>query len=113
MKTHELFKQSIVLYLIGIWFFILSESAAVDSFKDSSQIIIMKKKTIETVISENRAALMDRPGVVAVGLGKTDGQLCIKILLTQPSLVLRESIPDSLEGYPVIMEISGEINALD
>jgi hypothetical protein len=69
-------------------------------------------KTINTVLAENTDTLMALPGVVAVAQGECDGEPCIKVYVTKRTRDLLERIPDSIEGFSVIVEESGDIRAL-
>lgn len=52
------------------------------------------------------------PGVVGVGIGAVDGKPVIKVLVTQKTPELEKKIPQTLEGYAVVIEETGEIRAL-
>lgn len=53
------------------------------------------------------------PGVVAVGLGKTEsGQPGIIVSVKELSLEVQSSIPSQVEGVPVEIKITGPIQAL-
>lgn len=55
---------------------------------------------------------MSLPGVVGTAQGRCDNKPCIKIYVIKRTPELDEKIPDILEGYPVIIEETGEIKAL-
>ncbi|MBW2647058.1 MAG: hypothetical protein JRE23_12970 [Deltaproteobacteria bacterium] len=55
---------------------------------------------------------MSLPGVVGTAQGLCDNKPCIKIYVIKRTPELDEKIPDILEGYPVIIEETGEIRAL-
>jgi hypothetical protein len=57
--------------------------------------------------------LMAVPGVVGVAVGALDdGGLCIKVLVVKKTAEHRKRIPKEIEGYPVVIEESGEIRAM-
>ena len=58
---------------------------------------------------------MTLPGVVGVYVGVLDDgkTTCLKVMLSQKSSETERAIPKTLEGYPVVVEITGEIQPLD
>jgi hypothetical protein len=72
----------------------------------------MVVKEIKEVLSKHSEDLMAIPSVVAVGQGAYNGSPCIKIFVSKKTTKLEEKIPKNLEGYPVIIEETGEIWAL-
>jgi hypothetical protein len=54
---------------------------------------------------------MAQPDVVAVGEGECEGEPCIKVYVSKRAAVLDDSIPARLDGYRVVIELSGEIRA--
>jgi hypothetical protein len=73
---------------------------------------IMAKKPIEAVVRQHAAALMAIPGVVGVAQVQRDGRPCIAVYVAEKTPELAQKIPATLEGYPVIIEVIGEIKAL-
>ena len=72
---------------------------------------VVKQKTIEEVLAERTPEWMAIPGVVGTGIGKCDGKPCITVLAAKATDSLRQRIPKEVEGYPVRLEVSGEIRA--
>ena len=73
----------------------------------------MQGKDIKDVLEKYSDTLMDIPGVVAVGQGEWQGNLCIRVFVSNQNNDTLEQIPDTIEGYKVIVEESGEFRALD
>jgi len=73
---------------------------------------IMASKTIEKVLKEHTDELMSIPGVVGTAQGLCDGKPCIKVYVKKKTPELDQKIPSVLEGYPVIVEETGEFRAL-
>jgi hypothetical protein len=71
----------------------------------------MPAKTIEEALREHTDALMAVPGVVGVAQGLLRGKPCIRVFVAADTPELRRRIPRTLEGYPVVVEASGEIRA--
>lgn len=69
----------------------------------------MQQKTIEAVLQEHTDALMSLPGVVGTAQGECVGEPCIKVYVVRQTPQLLEQIPAAIDGYPVVVEESGEI----
>jgi hypothetical protein len=72
----------------------------------------MAAETIEGVLKKQTKDLMSIPGVVGTGQGLCEGKPCIKVFIIQKTPDLDHKIPKTLEGYPVVIEETGEIKAL-
>jgi hypothetical protein len=64
---------------------------------------------IDDVLAAHTAALLALPGVVGTAVGLCDGERCIKVLVADSSAATRGPIPARLEGYRVVVEVSGTI----
>lgn len=69
-------------------------------------------KAIEEVLKEHTEELMSVPGVVGTASGICEGRPCIKVYVIRKTTGLEQEIPSILEGYPVLIEETGEIRAL-
>lgn len=69
-------------------------------------------KSAEQVLEENESRLMGIPGVEGVGIGGTEEEPVILIMVRQGLADMRRKLPGAIGGYPVRVEISGEISAL-
>ena len=69
----------------------------------------MPEKAIEKVLKEQTKKLVSMPGVVGTGQGLCDGRPCIKVYVIKETPELDQKIPRTLEGYPVVIEETGEI----
>jgi hypothetical protein len=67
----------------------------------------MASKSIQEVLAAHTDSLMALPGVVGTAIGRCDTVLCIRVFLRDSSAVTQRAIPDSLEGYPVKVEVTG------
>jgi hypothetical protein len=54
---------------------------------------------------------MKIPGVLGTGEGKSDGKPCIIIFVETNVSSVKKQIPSELEGYKVIFEATGPIEA--
>ena len=71
----------------------------------------MPEKSIETVLRAHSDRLMALPGVVGTAQGECEGEPCILILVAEATTELLRRIPSEIEGYPVDVEETGEIQA--
>jgi hypothetical protein len=72
------------------------------------------KRDINAVLRDHDKELLAIPGVVGVYVtlledGKTP---CLKVMLAQKSAETERALPKTLEGYPVVTEVTGEIRPL-
>ncbi len=72
----------------------------------------MPGKKIEDVIREQAGELMAIPGVVGVGKGESQGDPCIVIFVLDKKADSLKALPDSIAGYLLKIEESGEFQAL-
>ncbi len=67
------------------------------------------KRPIDDVLAAHGDSLLALPGVVGTAIGLCEGEQCIKVFLADSSPVARKRIPDHLEGYGVVVEVTGII----
>ena len=72
----------------------------------------MSKLTIEQVQEKYQNQLLSVSGVVGVGIGAVDGKPVIKVLVIKKTPELEWKISKVLEGYPVMIEVTGKMRAL-
>jgi hypothetical protein len=66
--------------------------------------------SIQEVKAKHEQRLMDIEGVVSVGLGKDkNGNLAIIVGVDRPVAELTNPLPQTLDGYPVIVQVVGTI----
>lgn len=73
----------------------------------------MADKTIQQVQEEHTAQWMALPGVVGTALGQCEGKPCILVLTASHTEQVRQTIPSTVEGYPVVVQNIGEVRARD
>jgi len=73
--------------------------------------IAMPEKTIEQVQQECTDAWMAIPGVIGTAIGQREGKPCILVLTASNTVQVRRKIPSTVEGYPVVVQYTGEIRA--
>lgn len=84
-----------------------------DGITKSEKGCPMPAKSIEQVLKDNTDAWMAIDGVEGTAIGLHKGKPCIKIFASVKAQQLRGKIPPAVEGYPVIIEETGEFRALD
>jgi hypothetical protein len=73
---------------------------------------IMPERTIEQVLKDKTDEWMAIDGVEGTAIGLSEGKHCITIFTCLKPSQLRDKIPSSVEGYPVIIEQTGKFDAL-
>ena len=71
-------------------------------------------RDINQVLADYDEQLLAIPGVVGVGIALWADQktLCLKVMLARDEKSVRESIPQTIEGHPVVTEVTGELRPL-
>lgn len=70
-------------------------------------------KQIDDVIKEYSDSLMAIPGVVGIYHGEDEaGKTCLKVMVRERTPELERRLPKSIEGYPVVIEETGEIRPM-
>jgi len=69
----------------------------------------MSDKTIEEVLAEHTDELMSIPGVNGVAQTLCNERPGIVVYVIESSPELTGQIPESIEGFPVTVEVMGEI----
>ena len=69
------------------------------------------KRDINAVLADHDDQLLALPGVVGIYVGLLpDGETsCLKVMIARDDPTVTRSIPNTLEGYPVLTEVTGEI----
>jgi hypothetical protein len=72
------------------------------------------KRDINAVLADHDKELLAIPGVVGVYVALlNDGRTpCLKVMLVQKSVETERAIPKTLEGYPVVTEVTGELRPM-
>ena len=72
-------------------------------------------RDINDVLRAHDQELLAVKGVVGVYVGMLeDGKTpCLKVMVAAKSGEVEKAVPKSIEGFPVVIEITGEIKPLD
>ena len=81
-----------------------------DSTKTNVQLPAM---TITEVLKKYTDEWMEIPGVIGTGEGQADGKPAVLVFVEERSDTIDKKIPKTIEGHKVVIEVTGEIKALD
>jgi hypothetical protein len=72
------------------------------------------KRDINAVLAAHDKELLAIPDVVGVYVGTLEDRrtLCLRVMLARKNPETERKIPRSIEGYPVRVEVSGEIRPM-
>ncbi len=73
----------------------------------------MPGEDIQAVLKRHTDSLLAHSGVVGTAIGECAGKPCIKVFVVKKTVELTKQLPGTLEGFPVAIEETGEIRALD
>ncbi|MCD6415569.1 MAG: hypothetical protein J7M08_02585 [Planctomycetes bacterium] len=72
----------------------------------------MPGKRVQQILEEHAGGWMAIAGVVGVAIGELEGEPCVRILVEKKTDDLMKRIPSEVEGFPVVVNETGEIRAL-
>ncbi len=105
---------SIALLAIAI---IIAAGALIGCSKDDVGDMVkgslVNEKTIEQVLEDRTDQWMAIPGVEGTAIGLFEGEPCIMILSSVAPQQLRSKIPETLNGYNIVIQQTGTFRALD
>jgi hypothetical protein len=79
-----------------------------DGAQPGQETTLVPVRPLEDVLRERADSLMAVPGVVGTAQGLCDGRPCIKVFVAKKTADSLKAIPASVEGYPVVVEETGE-----
>jgi hypothetical protein len=84
------------------------------AFLFSNAMCQSNSRDIDAVLRAHDRELLAIKGVVGVYVGLLDdGKTpCLKVMVVAKTAELERAIPKTLEGYPVIIEVTGEVRPL-
>jgi hypothetical protein len=66
-------------------------------------------RDIDAVLAAHTDSLLAIPGVVGTAVGLCGGERCIKVLVANSKTAAMQRIPTQLEGYRVVVDVTGPI----
>ena len=73
----------------------------------------MPQRSIEQVLKDNTDQWLAIPGVEGAAIGLFEGKPCIRIFVSSNAKEFGDKIPSNIDGYPVVIEQTGEFRALE
>ena len=73
----------------------------------------MSVKNLDDVVDDHALELLSIPGVLGVAHGILGEMDCIKIYVSDKTDALMKQIPSVIEGYHTVVEVTGELKALN
>ena len=70
----------------------------------------MPKDSVAAVIEANTGWFMSLGGVIGVGQGRCDETDCMVVFVESMTPDV-SSLPDTLEGFPIRIEVTGQVTA--
>ncbi|MDQ3119111.1 MAG: hypothetical protein M3Q89_06015 [Verrucomicrobiota bacterium] len=81
---------------------------------ESQQGTPTPRRDVNAVLADHDDRLLAIAGVAGVYVGvQEDGRTpCLRVMLVRDTPALRKAVPGLIEGYPVMLEVTGEIRPL-
>jgi hypothetical protein len=90
------------------------EQRPVAKSDSTKQKVQPQPMTITEVLKKYTDTWMAIPGVIGTGEGRTDdNKPSVIVFAEQETEAIKEKIPRTIEGFPVVIEVTGEVRALD
>jgi len=81
--------------------------------RSSQEATVPPSRPLSEVLAAHTPALMALPGVVGIAESKLDdGRPCVLILVSKMTPALRAQLPRDLDGWPVKVQVTGDIHAM-
>ena len=108
MKANPYQKMTLVPVLIFVFLLSLLATYPQAMAQNSSP-----NRDINTVLAAHDKELLAIPDVVGVYVGTigNDRHLCLKVMLARANPESERRVPRMIEGYPVVTEVTGEVEA--
>lgn len=114
MNVGQVLKIGLCLILMLILLLVACSTTTRGQIGQMKQHETKTQKDINTVLRDHEKELLAIPGVVGVyvGLLPDNKTPCLKVMVVEETEDVRERIPNSIDGYPVLIEESGVIRPL-
>jgi hypothetical protein len=98
-------RLAVIFVTVVVWMFVLHAAMAQND---------RPRRDINAVLAAHDKELLALPDVVGVSVATLDDRRtpCLRIMLARHNAKTERALPSSIEGYPVLLEITGEIRAL-
>ena len=100
--------------LANAWLPVLIVLSSIVVYSQNMENSPQPKRDINDILAAHDKELLAIPDVVGVYVGTTeDGRKpCLKVMLARRNSESERKIPRTIEGYPVVTEITGRVRAL-
>ena len=100
--------------LANAWLPVLIVLSSIVVYSQNMENSPQPKRDINDILAAHDKELLAIPDVVGVYVGTTkDGRTpCLKVMLARKNPESERKIPRTIEGYPVVTEITGPVRAL-
>jgi hypothetical protein len=100
--------------LANAWLPVLIVLSSIAVYSQNMDNSPQPKRDINDILAAHDKELLAIPDVVGVYVGTTeDGRApCLKVMLARENPESERKIPRTIEGYPVVTEITGRVRAL-
>ena len=97
--------------MTGLLVLLILSTISCQSKKETKKEVPIRD--INTVMESHTSELMAIPGVVGVAIGETEDKTpCILVLVLEESAEIKSKVPKVLEGHPVRLLVTGEIEPM-
>jgi hypothetical protein len=100
--------------LANAWLPVLIVLSSIVVYSQNMENSPQPKRDINDILAAHDKELLAIPDVVGVYVGTTedDRTPCLKVMLARKNPESERKIPRTIEGYPVVTEITGRVRAL-
>ena len=84
-------------------------AGAIVACSGSQRSATVPARSIDEGLAAHTDSLLALPGVVGTAIALCDGERCIKVFLANSNSDTKARIPPRLEGYRVVVEVTGTI----
>src|SRR5438874_13831755 len=100
--------------LANAWLPVLIVLSSIVVYSQNMENSPQPKRDINAVLAAHDKELLAIPDVVGVYVGTLQDRRtpCLKVMLARKNSEAERKIPKVIEGYPVVVEVTGKIRAL-
>ena len=110
IPAREAFRRRLPSWTVAAFTFLLAGACQPTPQPETD---VTAKRPVDEVLMAHTPELMKLSGVVGTAQGEEGGKPVILVLVKRATPRLRERLPRSLEGYRVVVRVTGAIQALD
>ncbi|MCA9732089.1 MAG: hypothetical protein H6696_17775 [Deferribacteres bacterium] len=103
-----------IMAVLSFVMLIMVTMACQNSGEKNGGPVEIETQDINQVLAAHSDELMAIPGVVGINIGLLEeggSTLCIRVMVKEMTAELQKTIPHTLDGHPVKIQVTGEIKA--